>query len=788
MTGTSHALPKKLGPDRSPPRKEDIRLLRGRARFVDDVHLDRMLHGVFIRSPHAHAEIGSVDATAAVSAGARLVLTARELPFIDRPWVVRYWHPSIRNGMPPFLADGVVRFVGEPVALLVADDRYMAEDLALLVEIDYRPLPVVADVEAARATGAPRLHQEWPNNVAASYTVRLGDADRALRGAERRLTHSVRFPRQVPVPLETRGAVADFQSARQSLTVWLSTQAHYNVRENLAQLLDLPEENVRVVCEDVGGGFGSKSRTYCEELVVSHASRVLARPVKWIEDRAESFQATTHSRGIETTMELGYAADGRFDALKATITLDVGAYVFTSGIATVELAGALATGAYRIADVALDVVVVGTNKTPIATYRGAGQPEAALAIETLVDRIANELDIDAAEIRRRNLIAPDDLPWRTGTRFGGMEVIFDSGDFPAMVERAIQNGGYTQAIESAGDHERCAWGMACGADGSGFVNFESARIRIDPRGDIVVHSGMTSQGQGQATTFAQICAEVLGTNLERISVLMGDTALLPFGRGAFASRGAIFGGNAVHGAARRLRDQVLTNAAQLLQCESHSLSIADGRIVRGGAASETGLTIGDIASAVRPGGALFRGAPALEEQFVYGADQPLTMGMSVHAAKVAVDTETGRVRLLDYFVVHDVGRALNPVIVDGQVRGGVVEGIGNALLTEMVHDALGQPMTTTLADYLTVTSMDAAKIRLDLMDARPATNPLGVRGIGESGTIAPPAAILNALARATGGRGRLTTVPATPERTLEALGNLITPEHEERPSPIGSPI
>ena len=746
-------------------RKEDNRLLRGRARFADDVHLDHMLEGVFIRSPHAHAEIVSIDAGAALAAGASLVLTAADLPFIDQPWVVRYWHPEIRGGLPPFLARDRVRFVGEPVAFLVAANRYEAEDLAPLVEIAYRTLPAVTGPGQG-----PELHHEWPDNVAASFSFRRGDPDRAFRDADHKTTHSVHFARQVPLPLETRGMVADFHPERPSLTLRMSTQAHYNVRENLASLLGLAESEVRVVCEDVGGGFGAKSRTYCEEIVVSHASRVLARPVKWIEDRSENFVATTHSRDIAADMELGISADGRFEALKAKVTLDAGAYIFTSGIATAELAGALLTGAYRFTDFHIEVVVIGTNKTPAATYRGAGQPEAALAIETLIDRAAGAIGMDAAELRRRNLIGPGDLPWTTGTGFGGMAIVYESGDFPAMLDQAVRDGGYTETVESGPGSQQIGWGLACGVDGSGFVNFESARVRIDGDGNIAVHSGMTSQGQGQVTTFAAICAETLGTHVDRVSVAMGDTALLPFGRGAFASRGAIFGGSAVLGAATRLRTRLLDHAGKLAQCDPATLSINDGLIVRD-SGEETGLSIGDIARAVSPGGALFDGAPALEEQYVYKADQPVTMGMSVNAARVAVDTETGAVRLLDYFVVHDVGRALSRMIVDGQIVGGVVEGIANAFLTEMIHDGQGQPLTASLADYLTIGATDAPAVRLAHRETRPGTNPLGIRGAGEGGTIAPPAAIFNAIARIAGPGAAAAVVPMTPPRVLTVLAH-----------------
>ncbi|MCY4549163.1 MAG: xanthine dehydrogenase family protein molybdopterin-binding subunit [Defluviicoccus sp.] len=743
------------------PRKEDARLLRGRARFVDDVRLPRMLHGVFLRSPHPHAEIAGIDPSAALAAGARLVLAADDLPFAGRDFVVRYWHKAIRGGTQPVLARGRVRYVGEPVALLVADDPYRAEDLAALVDIDYRPLDAVGGTGAALRAGAPALHGSWTGNVAARFAYQRGDAAGALSRSARRVAHQTRFARQIPLPLETRGALADFDRARGSLTVRLSTQAHYNVRENLASLLDLPESAVRVICEDVGGGFGAKSRCYGEEVVLAEASRVLGRPVKWIEDRRENMLATAHSRGIDVALELGLAADGRFEALRARVTLDVGAYVFTSGIATGELCGALVPGAYRIPDFSVEVLAVGTNKTPAATYRGAGQPEAALAIETLVDRAASALGIDAARLRRRNLVRPGDLPYATGTGFGGADFAFLGGDFPALLDRVLAESGYREAVETRPDGVRTAWGLAGGVDVSGVVNFESASIRIDPSGDVRVASGMSSQGQGQATTFAQIAAGALGADIERVSVALGDTALLPFGRGAFASRGAIMGGSAVFEAAKALRARTLAVAARLLQDDPAGLDIAAGRILRRDGA-DSGLGIGDAARAVGPGGALFDGAAGLETETVWRAGEPATLAFSVHAARVAIDPETGSVAILDYMVGHDIGRALNPVIVRGQVAGGAVEGIANALLTEMRFAPDGQPLTLTLADYLAPVADGAPVPRLVERDTPSPTNPLGIRGVGESATIAPPAAIWNAVARAMGWAAEPATIPLSP--------------------------
>ncbi len=758
-TASDGALPSPIG--QAVPRREDERLLRGTARFVDDLHRSRMLHGVFIRSPYPHAEIRRVDGSAALAAGARLVLTADDLPFAQRSFVVRYWHKAIRGGTQPFLARGRVRYVGEPVALLVADDPYRAEDLAALVEVSYRPLAAVAGIGAARGDGAPALHETWTGNVAARFSFERGDAAAALARAERRVAHDASFARQVPLPLETRGTVADFDRAGGALTVWLSTQAHYNVRENLASLLELPESAVRVICEDVGGGFGAKSRCYGEEIVLAEASRLLGRPVKWIEDRRENMLATTHSRGIDVALELGLAGDGRFEALRATVALDVGAYVFTSGIATGELCGALIPGAYRIPDFFIEVLAVGTNKTPAATYRGAGQPEAALAIETLVDRAARALGMDAAALRRRNLVRPRDLPWQTGTAFGGTDFAFLGGDFGSLLDRVAAESGYSEAVEIRADGARLAWGLAGGVDVSGVVNFESARVRIDPSGDVSVHSGMNSQGQGQATTFAQIAAGALGVGLDRVSVALGDTALIPFGRGAFASRGAIMGGSAVLEASAALRRRALAAAALLLQDDAAGLDIAGGRIVRREGA-DTGLSLGEIARAVSPGGPLFDGGSGLEAETVWRADRPATMAFSVHAVRVAVDPETGAVAIADYVIGHDIGRALNPLIVRGQVAGGAVEGIANALLTEAVFSPDGQPLTLTLADYLAMTADGAPGLRLIEQETPSPTNPLGIRGVGESAAIAPPAAIWNAVARAVGWESAAARIPLAP--------------------------
>jgi len=772
-----------------PLRMEDGRLLRGAARFVDNVHLDRMVHGAFVRSALAHGEIVSIDAARAKAAGALAVLTADDLPFNDRPWVVRYWHPSIRNGLPKFLAIGRVRFVGEPVAFVVAQDRYHAEDLAELVDIEYRPLPAVGTFAAATAKDTPPLHPEWIGNIAAAFDHHHGDAARALSQCAHRARRRFSFVRQAPVPLETRGVVADFDAERDFLTVRLSTQPHYNVRQNLASLLGLPEHSVRVITEDVGGGFGSKSRPYAEEIIVAHASRMLRRPVKWIEDRFENLQATTHSRAMDVDLEIGCDADGCLAALKVEILLDVGAYVFTSGIATAQVAAAHVANGYRFPNISISVRCIGSNKTPIGTYRGAGQPEVTFPTECLLDLLAKQMGWSAARLRAHNLVRPADMPYRVGTALLGNDLVYENANFPLALSRAIDISGYSEDVEVAANGDRIAYGIGCGVETGGLVNFESAQVRIDPDGAVAVATGMSSQGQGQSTTYAQVCADALGVPLETVSVRLGDTNLMPFGRGAFAARGAVIGANAVFSAAQSLRAKVLERAATLLQCGASELEIEKGA-VRYRDGRSTDLTVGHVARAVAPGGPLFEGEAALEASMVYEAKQLLTSGFSVHVAKVRLDPHTGLFGIENYVVVHDAGRALNRMIVEGQIVGGVADGIGGALLSEIVYDEDAQLLTGSLADYLVATAIEVPRITVVHLDSPSSTNPLGVRPVGEGGIIPVAPALTNALARAidpvrTGHELPLLSLPLKPERVHAACRLAVETAARDFQAPAG---
>lgn len=758
----------------APRRKEDPRLLTGQGRFVADLQPAGTLHGVFVRSPHPHARIGRIDPSPALRAGAILALTAPDLPFLEESLIVRYWHPSIRGGMPLPLARDRVRYVGDPVAFLVATDRYAAEDLAALVAVDYEPLPALTSPHQAMRPGAVRLHEAWDGNVAARFEQRAGDPESALAAAERRMRRRFEFPRQLPMPLETRGCLAQYDATASSLDVWLATQVPHNVRANLAKMLRLPEDNVRVIAPDVGGGFGSKSRTYFEELVVGYASLRLRRPVKWIADRPEDIVATTHSRDIAVEVDAGYARDGRLIAVQATLVADIGAYVHASGVITPEVAGAQLPGPYKLPHYRAEVICVGTNKTPLGTYRGAGQPEAAFPLERLLDLVAKDLNLSPVELRLRNLVGPGELPYSPGTTLGEAPVVFESGDFPAVLRKTVSLGGYSSdPVRSEDPTVAIGFGVACGIEVTGYVNYESALVRVDVDGNVTVSCGVCSQGQGQQTTFAQVCADVLGVHLDRITVRLGDTALLAFGKGTFASRGAVMGGNAVAQAAGKVRSLALEAAGRLLKMPPDCLTISAGTIHPVGDTS-VALPIGVVARAIAPGGSLFRGEQALEASHVYRSDGPAgTYACSAHVVKVAVNRQTGDVRLLDYVVVHDSGRMLNPTIVEGQIHGGVIEGIGGALLAEALYDDAGQLLSRSWMDYLLPIAADLPPIRQDHLETIPTTNPYGVRGIGEGGTIPAAPAIANAISRALGGHlhggeDLLCRLPLTPERVLRA--------------------
>ena len=746
-------------------RAEDGELLAGVARYTGDIRLPGMAEAYFIRSPYAHAELVKIDGSAAVAAGAFAVITAKDLPFIDRTLITRYWHPAIRGGQPPLLAIDRVRYVGEAVAILIATDRYQAEDLAALVEVTYSELPVIAEPHQALLADAPQIHADWPSNIAAELDNSSGDPEGAFNHCAHWLKETFSFQRQAPLPLETRGCVADYR-ADGTLTVWSSTQVHFNVRNNIAEILDIPEDHVRVVAENVGGGFGSKSRPYAEEVLVSHCSRWFGRPVRWIEDRLENLQTTTHSRGTETDLEIGFDDDGRIHALRGTLIVDVGAYVFTSGIVTAMVASGQCAGPYRIENIDMKVQCVGTNRTPLATYRGAGQPEATFPIERMMDMIALKLGLSPLEVRLRNIVRPEDMPYRVSIPFAGPDAQFDSGDYPAILKQVEARTDIASPVEQLDTGEWTAWGMACGIEATGYITGESARAVLQDDGTVAVWSGMTSQGQGQRTTYAKVCADVIGIQWQDIDVHLGDTAYVSMGRGAFASRGAVIGANAVAGAANGLRDEIFQAAATLLQSMPDDLVCRDGKVIND--VSGQSVSLKDVAGAFKAEQSDKSETVPLQSDYVFDAEDSLTFAFSAHAAKVALDPETGTVRILDYCVIHDSGRPLDQVIVDGQITGGVADGIGGALLSALRFNEEAQPLCGTLADYMTIGPAEMPSVQIFHCNIPATTNALGVRGVGEGGVLPAGPAIANALARIMlrfqhASSGPLVALPISPE-------------------------
>jgi carbon-monoxide dehydrogenase large subunit len=754
-------------------RLEDPRLLRGQAGFVDDIRLPGALHAAILRSPHAHARLRGIDLSAArrapgVAAAFSLADLWPEPPAIP----VLIPHPSFAACAQYPLARDRVRYAGEPVAVVVADDRYRAEDALEAARADYEPLPAI--VETGAPAGAVSLHEGAPDNIAARWTDRKGDVEAAFRRADCVVGERFRMQRYTGVPIEARGIVASHDAVTGDLTIWASTQWPHTARALTAALLGLEERRVRVILPEVGGGFGVKAELYPEDLLVPLAAVRTGRPVKWIEDRREHLLGTVHAREMTFELELALRADGTILGLRGRILCDQGAYVRTLGVINPSLASATLPGPYRIEHHAVEVVCALTTKSPISPYRGAGQPESAYARERLLDVAARELGMDPAELRLKNLVTADAMPYTTGLASVEGPVVLDSGDFPAALRLALERAGYAEfrrgqaRARSEGRHR--GLGLCVFTQISGMGPFESAEVRVDGAGHVTVVSGAAPQGQGSATTLAQLVADELDVPLERIRVVFGDTGRIPFGVGTFASRNAVVAGSATAVASQRVRDKAVQLAAHLLEVSPADLEWTDGAArVRG--VPDRLLTLAQLAQAAGPGGRRPAGMePGLEARHYFEThDSPYSYG--VHVAEVDVDPETGAVTVRRYVVVNDAGRLINPTIVEGQIVGGIAQGLGGALLEELVYDAQGQLMTTSLLDYLLPTSMEVPAVEVTHLETPTPLNPLGVKGLGEGGAVAAHAAVANAVADAlahTGARVRATPLgPGAIHRLLQ---------------------
>lgn len=735
------------------PRVEDPALVRGAGRFVDDIHPPGLLEAAFLRSPIAHGLIKSIDAS-----------TARELPGVHAVYTLTDLRAALTadrlplqfpstvlppNISPFILAGKEVSYVGETIVLVVADNRYIAEDALTLINVEFEELPAVADCRAALTPDSPKAHLDRPSNLLIDFQQNYGDADAAIEAAPRRLTLSLKQHRGGAHPIECRGVIASYDADADMLTVWDSTQLAHEARFFIMTLLGLDENRIRVIAPDVGGGFGAKFILYPEEVAIAAASRLLGRPVKWIEDRREHLMGAIQERDQFWELEVGFDNDGRLIGIRGTMVNDAGAYTL-QGINMPYNASTNVPGPYMLPNYRLHVSVVETNKVPTAPVRGAGYPEGCFAMERVLDTIARELVIDRAEIRRRNLVPASAMPYKTPmTVRSTSPIVYESGDFPACLELALEAADYrgfpARRAAALVQGRHLGFGLSTGLKGSGRGPFESAIVRVGRSGKVSVYTGAMAMGQGLKTVLAQIAADELGVRPEDVTVVSGDTSTIQLGLGGFASRQTVTAGNSTHLAARAVREKAIAAAAVLLDVPEDNLDIVDGMIGEPG--KNQSISLREVADALAgaPGYKMPEGlAPGLDSAVNFETSA-LTYGIGAHAVELEVNPATGEVKLLNYVVVNDCGRAINPMTAEGQIHGGLVHGIGNALFEWMGYDDNAQPITMTLAEYLLPTAPEIPPIDVRLVEYPSTKNPLGVKGIGESGTVPAAAAIMSGI-------------------------------------------
>jgi carbon-monoxide dehydrogenase large subunit len=746
-------------------RVEDDRLLRGNGRFTDDIG-EGALESYLVRSPFAHARIKSIDVSAARAVpGVVAVYLAADLPFGDKDLPILIPHPNLTHGRTQrCLASEVVRYVGEAVAFVVAENRYIAEDAADLVEVDYEPLPVVITPEAS-ARAEHLVHDDVPGNVAAEMLQEVGDVQSALAAAPHRKRLHLRFERSAASPMEGRAVWARWSQPEHRLTVYDSTQSPTSIRGGLAVLFGLPETSVEVIAPDVGGGFGPKIMLfYPDELLCPLAAMRLGRPVKWTEDRAEHFLAVNHERGQVHDVEVGFDDDGRVLALSDDLVHDGGAYT-PYGIILPIITAAQVPGPYRVPNYRVRFRDVYTNATPTSPYRGAGRPHACFVMERTLDAIAAELSLDRVEVRRRNLIASDQFPYEVGVAWqDGNTVVYDSGNYPALVERALEMLG----PRPEGDH--IGMGLSPYVEGTGVGPYEGAHVQVLVSGKVVAATGIPNQGQAHATVWAQIVADQLGVDIADVEVTSGDTRRLQWGVGTFASRSAVTAGNAMAVAAGMVAEKARHIAAEHLEANADDLELVDGRVrVKG--SPDRGIPLAAVAVLANPMRYAFGGGTEAATQFtprprpgppLADGEQPgleatgyysppgSTWAAGCHAAYVRVDPKTFRLEVLKYVVVHDCGRLINPMVVEGQIEGGVAQGIGGAFYERLAYGEDGQLRNASFMEFLMPYATEIPAIEIDHIETPSPLNPLGIKGAGEAGVIPVGAVLAAAIEEALG--------------------------------------
>ncbi|TCP57042.1 xanthine dehydrogenase molybdenum binding subunit apoprotein [Tamaricihabitans halophyticus] len=744
------------------PRKEDPRLLRGAGRFGDDLQRPGQLHARIVRAPQAHGVLRSVDVSMAVAApGVVRVLTAADLPDDPRiPVRLTVQGIELTEHLQPVLARETVRYVGEPVAVVLAEDPYLAEDAAELVALDIDQLPVAMDADAG--------------TVAAEFELGFGDTDAAFAEAEHVVELDFDVGRHSAVPLEPRTLLVEPDRATGALEVFGMTKVPVFNRGVLASMLDIDEARIRVHAMDAGGGFGVRGEFYPEDFLVAWLALHTGRPVKWTEDRAEHLVAVNHSRQQQHRISAAFAADGRLLGLRADVAHDNGAYCRTHGIIVPELTLAMLPGPYRVPAYRGRIAVVLTNKTPCGTYRAPGRFEGTVVREQLLDMAADQLGVDPVQLRRRNLLEPAELPHTRPMSTLGTDVVLDAADYPGLLDAAVAEakrlGYYAQVEQSRAAGKRVGLGVAMFLEKSGLGPQETADVSVGTSGAVRVHSGGTSLGQGIETVLGQITADGLGVSAADVTVINGDTALQPFGAGSWASRSTVVGGGAVHEAALAVRERAIEVAARILEVAVADLTLHDGVVEVRGAPGQR-VSLAEVARACQPGSAwLYAGEPAglaARRRFEVAH---MTYPYGAHLAVVELDEQTGGVRVLRYLVAYEVGRAINPELVRGQLIGGVAQGVGGALSEEFGYDESGQPQAVTFMDYLMPTAAEIPEVDVLVTENAPsADNPLGAKGAGEGGLTAAGAALANAVRNALGEAGSVARLPMTPARVRAML-------------------
>jgi carbon-monoxide dehydrogenase large subunit len=766
-------------------RSEDPRLLTGQATFTDDIHLTGMLHAAFVRSDYAHARIKRIDVAAALAMpGVVAVYTAADLGDYWKPGPLLVPPPPVddlvfnpRTQVP--LAKEKIRHVGEAIAVVVAESRYQAEDAAEQVFVEVEMLPAVVDIERALAPGAPLIHEDLSDNLNAHVVQQKGDYRKAVKQADVVIKRRFAYDRGTAAAMENRGVVATWNPRDEELTIWDTTQAPIPIRNGLAAMLGLSEKQVRVIAPFIGGGFGPKIMMfYPEEVLIPWIAVQLRRPVKWIEDREENFFATTQERGQVHEAEIALTREGKILGIRDVFLHDAGAYA-PYGLTVPLNSQCTLLGQYDVPHYYSEFRSVFTNKPIVTPYRGAGRQHGVFVMERLLDLGARELHIDRVEIRRRNLIPPDKFPYNNRIIYQDFAPLtYDSGNYLPALEKAVALIGYDKFLAEEqprlrADGRHVGLGIVTYVEGTGIGPYEGAKVTVEASGRVSVATGIGTQGQGHYTSFAQIVADQLGVDVTNVRLVTGDTSEFYWGAGTFASRGAVVAGNAIHAAAVAVRKKILRNASGELEVDEEDLEISNGAVqVKG--APHTAIKLGELALRANPlRGAVKPGSePGLEATDYFGPERGATAS-GVHAMIVEVDPETLQVEIKRYVVVHDCGRVINPMILEGQIQGGVAQGIGNAFYEQLVFDENGQLLNASFMDYLLPTADTVPRIETDHVETPSPLNPLGIKGAGEAGAIPVGPLFAQAIEDALHKPGlEILDIPLSPSRLYDLVTEL----------------